>query len=315
MRFLLIIPSNLNSNTTINILIAYRILYQCEFAILFLESAETDSLDRNLRNTTVKEIFGENIEIRERKIASRPGVAITDIVNSALKEFGKEQIVVDLTNGTKETTSLLYMASSLSKITNINYINVKKDQEGKFIDLSSVTGKDLGQFIDKKIFEPLQDIKLFGKWNYFDLIFYKESFKDILSQYPPKMSEFVDKWNNQFTMGIEQYFDPKDKFMSSAKTLGLLMEDIYSKIISEFQLQNLKEFECHFDEIRKKHKHKQVFGDHRDMNFVTDMLFSVVRHYRNMASHNIETKFDEIDMQLMIHCILKTVKNIRGYFK
>ena len=318
----LIIPSNLNMSSFENILLAYYDKYKEFHSILILETEESDKLDLNKRSKMIRDIFSIDIEIREKNISKNTNVKITEIINNSLRQYKREEIVVDLTNGTKEISSLLYMAASLSQIYNINYVVVGKDEEGKFFVLKNQKKENLSKFYSIKNFRPLQDLNSLGRWNYFDLLFYKDKIKKIFETYPEGLNTLTETWEIHFKNGLELYFNGEEKYNNAIQTFGVLLEDV-SKILFE-TLSNNPEyngknmsfvFKDFFDNIRKKHKNREIFNDYHDNNFVTDYFFKIVREYRNRAAHPSQIKFSEIDVQVIIMIIIIIFSNIKDIFQ
>lgn len=318
----LIIPSNLNMSSFENVLLAYYDKYKEFHSILILETEESDKLDLNKRSKIIRDIFTIDIEIREKNISKNTNEKITEIINNSLRQYKREEIVVDLTNGTKEISSLLYMAASLSQIYNINYVVVGKDEEEKFFVLKEQEKENLSKFYSIKNFRPLQDLNSLGRWNYFDLLFYKDKIKKILETYPAELNKLTDTWEIHFKNGLELYFSGEEKYNNAIQTFGVLLEDVSNKLyealsnVPEYNSKNKRlVFEDFFNNIRKKHKDRDIFSDYRDKNFVTDYLFNIVREYRNRVAHPSQFKFSEIDVQVIIMIIIIIISNIKDVFQ
>jgi len=315
MKFL-IIPANMKMESFENILHVYSDCYGNFESILLLDSKETDeNINRNIRSALIREIFGGEIEIREKKLYQNIHLLLPDILVKCLKQFSKNEIVVDLTNGTKEISSVLYMAASLSKIENIIYVTVKSDKDNNFVKLKEISENKKQYYIVKK-FEPIQDIVTLGKNNYFDLLFYQDMMNAILESFSEKYQNDIIGWKLNIINGLENYFSGKKKYRNAIQNFGLFLEGYSALVLNKLkQFPEYKDsksltdvFSKYFDEIRKNHQKRNFFNDERDYNFSTDTLFKIAREYRNAASHENPLEFDELDVQI---CILITFLILR----
>jgi hypothetical protein len=236
-------------------------------------------------------------------------------------KYSRENIIIDLTNGTKEISSLLYMASSLSKIQNINYISVNRDNTGKFYLLKDKNSEDISKHYKIKRFEPLQEIDSLAKWNFFDLLFYREKINKIFNDYPKEMQEITDRWKVQFNNALDHYFNGEKKYDSALRTFGVLMEDVSDNLLRIIKKDNKYSgkklsyiFEDYFNEIRKKHRKKETYNNFRDLNFSTDKFLEIVRLYRNQTAHSIKISFKEEDVQMIIMILITLFINIKDFF-
>jgi len=318
----LIIPSNLNLMSFENIIIAYQDHYSEFNSILILNTNESLKQDINLRNEIIRNVFGIEIEIREKIISNETNLKITEVINNSLRQYNNDHIVIDLTNGTKELSSLLYMASSLSKIHNINYVIVQKNESGKFYELKKIKTEILKNYYQIKYFEPLQDLNSLGRWNFFDLLFYKEKISNIFQTYPSNMEHIIEVWEIQFNKGLELYFDGEEKYDEALRTFGVLLEDITKNLyhILKTKSEYINKpvsfvFDDYFKKIRQKHKQKEIFNDYRDINFATDYFMNIIREYRNNSSHSIKIKFKEEDLQTVIILLINLFIKLKDFFR
>ena len=151
MNGILIIPSSPNGDTIENIL---RIVFDqqsivdnslpCVDKVTFLESGNLTGMKLHGTSYSLasgyEEIFLRlnlaHIECRRRKI-NKYAEEIPSIIMSAIREVGRENIILDLTSGKKDITGSLYTAATICNISNMIYVEVLRRSDNCFYVLAN----------------------------------------------------------------------------------------------------------------------------------------------------------------------------------
>lgn len=185
---LLIIPSNKNGNALKNILSIIFNEQSKKFhnlpyvnKIIFLETDDLKEIQLNGKTYPIS-IFYENIlnflnltkvELRRKKIMNY-STEIPNIIVSAICEVGKNNIILDLTNGKRDITGSLYTSANICEIENMIYIEVYRKNEGMgFYDLST-DDNDINKKYHLTKFRPLEEIENLASLNFMEFIAYKK---------------------------------------------------------------------------------------------------------------------------------------------
>ena len=204
--------------------------------------------------------------------------------------------IVDLSNGQKVTSSILYMAASLCNVNDIYYLILHK----KPVDLPSnpIEGKDydyvkMGKFIG---------IESLSKISYFDLIYYNEKVDDIFDE-RCEIQGLYNKARKGLLKGISDFFGNQIDGRSAINNITIgnegLINETFSylkndKVTSAFaQINNIDFYNKKFDRVgciqRFFQKYTQV-ADNQDENIVVlrtlPSLMSTLRAYRNLTAHS-----------------------------
>ena len=204
--------------------------------------------------------------------------------------------IVDLSNGQKVTSSILYMAASLCNVNDIYYLILHK----KPVDLPNnpVEGKDfdyikMGKFIG---------IESLSKISYFDLIYYNEKVDDIFDE-RCELQGLYNIARQGLLKGISDFFGNQIDGRSAINNITIgnegLINETFSylktdKITSTFAKKNDVDFyNKRFDSVgciqRFFQKYTQM-ADNQDENIVImrtlPPLMSTLRAYRNLTAHS-----------------------------
>ena len=208
--------------------------------------------------------------------------------------------IVDLSNGQKVTSSILYMAASLCNVNDIYYLILHK----KPVDLPNnpVEGKDfdyikMGKFIG---------IESLSKISYFDLIYYNEKVDNIFNEHSETDYEIKTLYNTArkgLIKGISDFFGNQIDGRSAINNItigneGLINETFLflrtDRVTSSFaQMNDVDFYNQRFDRVgciqRFFQKYTQASNSY-DENIVSlrtlPPLMSTLRAYRNLTAHS-----------------------------
>ena len=246
----------------------------------------------------IRNIFGEDAIITEVVLDDNLGNTydqLTEIVKIAIRIHGKDSVIVDLTNGQKIYSAVLYAVSSLIGIDSI-YQLIKNDNGG---------------YEYKKIpkFNKILELPKIGK---FEILYYMEElekiFNDIfdrLNNKNPKDKDasvdgsFIEYCYNRIKDGILKYFETiiheEDDYQSSiTETTKWVEGAIY--IVHEFVTSRCG---CNFsssktagkiENIERCIKHDNNRKCPKDLRGIPHIL-EYLWQYRNIVSHHSTIRY------------------------
>lgn len=152
------------------------------------------------------------------------------MLSNHLKIYGEENIVIDLTNGTKYISNVLYASASLSKIKNLFFLYVPLDKQNELPE--NLNEKDY--LID--VISPLENIEAIGQHTYFEIIYYREKAEDIINEFKILnfQSSFLrNMFESQINSAISHYF--LGNYSESIGSLGHIIEELTSELCSKIK--------------------------------------------------------------------------------
>jgi hypothetical protein len=136
-------------------------------------------------------VLGPSVQVRVQPIINDHHAVIPKVVAAAVRErIDGSEIIIDLTTGSKPTSSVLYASASLSRLEHVYYVEVDRyevTREGKsefrFYDLPS--DRDAEQHHRVVSFAQIADLHQLATHGYFHLIFYRDTL-DALKRHAPE---------------------------------------------------------------------------------------------------------------------------------
>ncbi len=269
----------------------------------------------------VKEV-STGVEVRFVPIVDY-GRDIPQTILKAVKEVGKENLVLDLTSGKKDITGILYTAACISEIENMIYIDVGRDETtGEFHSLSK-TDAGIATKVKLTKFETISEIENLASLNHMDFIIYKKSVQEIL---PDENHDYHVKFDH----AIDYYFG-RD-YQNCIREIGLLNESIVKRLAVSFLkyfkeprvkgsnnlgiIMNFqKEYEKCADPKRWSEK-KELQETFETMNPVFSRfpaifeMVSAITNYRNLVSHPKRFAPERDDAKLVIDLMLRVCRSL-----
>lgn len=170
------------------------------------------------------------IEVRRVKVDDYTS-QIPEIVLSAMKEVGAENIVIDLTNGLRDITGSLYSAAILCKISNLLYIEVKKytGENGveSFYELDTVD-EEINNKYTLKRFESIKEIEALASMNCMEFVMYSEEVDRIEKN--NSSTEIKLLCNNLYTAIADYFRGEATYYDQSMRCIGVLNEGLVRRI-------------------------------------------------------------------------------------
>ena len=352
-RGLLLIPSTQNGATLKNVLAVVFNRFSREKhkipeigKITFLENSmlEKIKIEDELFNPAdayeklINELKLQTIEVRRIKVDDYTS-QVPEIVMSAMKEVGVENIAIDLTNGLRDITGSLYSAASLCKISNLLYIEVKKhaDVNGmeSFYKLD-VDDPKIDEKFTLKRFESIKEIEALASMNCMEFIMYSEEVRAI--ERKCESTEVKLLCNNLYT-AITDYFRGKATcYDQSMRCIGVLNEGFVRKIAEYMDSQycietitsgnkgpreRIELYKKKYKDLSTKDSKKNITKEERVLyekmskifNALPAMLYMIrsIQDLRNTVAHKANMSNRE-DAKLMIVIFLRmlTVLNDIG---
>jgi predicted CoA-binding protein len=266
-------------------------------ADLSLKDAEGKSIEGQ-RNDIVRQYVGRKVKIESQVIEkSCLHAEIPKMLSGHLHSHGREEVVIDLTNGTKYISSVLYASASLSKISKLFFLSVPRDKQ-------DVLPENLAQAdytID--VISPLENIEAIGKYAYFEIVYFREKAQDVIAMFKAaqfKSSFLRNMFEPQINSAISSYFH--GNYSDSISSMGHIIEELTLELCDrikqraqgQIKVAVPKEFShgigwltaqfC--DPLRGKQNtglldYEEALKTLQNL----DKLLEVVRVYRNLSSH------------------------------
>jgi len=245
----LIIPSNKNGDTLLNIL---SIIFdkatkeKYEFPniskITFLEADSPEESDNKiiLRGKEYSQFDAyrkminmlglRGMEVRVKEMVDYVK-DIPEILMSAIIETGDQNLVVlDLTNGTKEITGTLYTAGTICGIKQMIYVQVKRNKDGKFYQLCEE--EDKLNLFDLTTFKALEDIQLLASMNGMEFVMYKKKIEALRDNRQTRSWDEICKLLDD---AVNYYFGANDSdAVHAIQSIGVLNEKIIGIVLKQF---------------------------------------------------------------------------------
>ena len=268
-----------------------------------------------------KELKGICVEIRQRTI-SNYAKDIPVVIMDGIKEVGKDSIIIDLTCGKKDITGSLYTTASISRISNMVYIDVPR-LNGAFPEFTRDYKSMEGKFTITR-FESMDEIENLASLNEMGFIYYKKNIQEIRQSIPGvKMETYC----GQLERAVEKYFsNKKGSCREAIRELGLVNEDLMPSLggalYEKYKALGLKPFkrERSLDTIRKleelfssKTTEKdtvkwlnEAFGN----NPALYEMLEILRIYRNKSAHDVNFEYTKEEVKVLIDMLLLIFNNI-----
>jgi hypothetical protein len=274
---------------------------------IFDTTQSAEHAEQGQRSTRIRDILG-TVDITTSLIdETNLQEVIPDRIAQLIRNFGTDEIVIDLSNGQKITASVLYAVSTISRINQIYALefHAKITKEAKVWDLTY--DKD---WTYTRI-HPLREIMNITQSSYVELIYYRDRIESVTSAIEAKNHVFAldakDRLEHSlvdyFTLSVSDSTTP-ERLERCVNGLGKICEDIASiwhkccqreAIITtqanDFNAQ-VKQIISKWSEYRKQAATSSL--DTTDGSVVQiviptlaiDTHLEAMRVYRNLASHS-----------------------------
>ena len=260
-----------------------------------------------------RKYFGDFVRegVRIEKDGSIPANVLMQVFS------GGEEKIVDLTNGQKVTSSLLFMAANLCKIEKIYYLMLKGAPQDNM-----VKGIDYDYIKIRKI----EAVRQLAKISYFDLIYYNDELNQLFTQAEIETNTPLKKIYDGMRTGIKDFFAGSNyRSVVNNVTIG---NEIMIKAYMQYLLHdNEARHFCEKNGIKINtqkdpigaltffaKKYREHGSNKKFLALVTvPTILSSVREYRNVSAHYTNSKIEltEDTARLVINLVIEALKCAR----
>jgi hypothetical protein len=308
---------------------------QIEADITIIHILDTDAsaqkADEGKRNQFIRKYFG-NIEIRSSLINDHDmQQKIPTLISSLIREFSIENVYVDLSNGQKILTGVLYAVATISQIPNIYAMELRPG-----LDLSkSIENFNKDEDWSYVSIKPLSEIKNISRSSQIELIYYRDNIREVIELLSGIDSIFAIDTRHRLENSLTDYFSALVMSDEEKKTdilercingLGKICEDISFRVVEVFyhnQLLDKKDFSNFNDCVNNIYGILDKInnpGKNKDPQKYTEDIYSLLamgeqlkmmKIYRNFSSHSDRKyKFNQRDARLALDITLLMLDRI-----
>ena len=279
--------------------------------VVIFDSKESEKL-QNTQIEIYRKYFGD---------VTREGILLKDdgsIDSTKLFEVfsNGEEKIVDLSNGQKSTSSLLYLAASLCQIERIYYLMLKTAPKETMI-----SGQDYNYIKMRKV----DCVNKLAKISHFDLIYYNNELQQLFSDSERLQQGPLKKIYDGLMSGIKEFFSGTD-YRSVVANVTIGNETIINSFLAFLQTDEECRQYCQANGITVEKQRDPVGiltyfskqyvknGKNKDLLALTTVpgLMSSLREYRNISAHYSENDFELTEDQgrIVINLSIEVIKRI-----
>lgn len=307
-----------------------------EIIHIFDTEASAAKAETTGRTTKIRKIFG-NIDVRTSQVNEDTiQKTIPEKMSIILREFGRDKILVDLSNGQKITSSVLYAVATISRIENIYVLESRVDwrklpPETRLPDLKY---KEEWDYIS---IQPLKEILNISQSSFVELIYYRDKINDVTAQIRIKNELFGNDTKNRLDHSLIDYFtsatleneSESERLERCISGLGKICEEVsmfwhnhcrqtgkIRTLASDFN-GRVKQIIKHWDEFRRQLSNRNLLADDSLVKetvvptLTADIMLDCIRIYRNLASHpGNPYKFSRNDARFVLDSTLLILERI-----
>ena len=323
---ILVTLGNINLSTFENVCYAVDTVYPGDVdTLLVFDTLESiaDGLESK-RNQSVRRIF-PNIQIRSQVVKEAELQTIIPLtLAKLLREVSTTDVIIDLTNGQKAGTSVLYAVATISRIERIHSLEIKdKRNLGKsLLDLKYQEDWNYTKL------QPLKEIDAVAQHSYLELLYYQEEVRLATTVVQDHHREFAQHAARLLTQALEDYFAGRadeTRYDRSVATVGILCEDIakalyrYCKRSKKIQAE-VFDFAGYINQIQRvleRLRSRKVnweeeghFGQQMVHILPIDLLLRTTAALRNFTAHPTPYKCRKEEARLMLDIALLMLKRL-----
>ena len=248
---------------------------------------------------------------------------VPKVILDAAKEVGKANLILDLTAGEKDITGSLYTSACLAEIENTIYVDVRRDPVSRTFYTVQRSDKNILDKVSIIKFKSINEIERLASLNMKDFIFYKKYLESVI---PDRDESTLLHFQN----AIASYFKrDQDAYRNCIRDIGLINEQTLKRIADYLRtrctpcvksdkadLILLYSAQQRYEEIVRRSS--STFDDSAQRTLVSFFshfpacfeMISMIRNYRNMASHNKGFTPCKDDAKLVIDTMLRICKSL-----
>ena len=307
----LFVIANFNLNTVEFVAKSLKEEYPSGFStIVLFESPET--MDQELDQVRIYQRYFGNFKREVITLEADGNISAHDLFDVFAKHNGN--LVVDLSNGAKSTTSILYMAARLCHIENIYHTRQIKNSE----DNTTVSYEYVRM-------PMVTDFGILSKIGNFDLIYYLREFEKIFDTPALKQTGSIGLISQNLKTGIAAFFTEKN-YGNVIRNVTNGNEQIIDALINYISSDAKCSQFCVNHGVRTGQrdpvgelsyffKTYSVYGTDPEIKklCVVPGMLSALRDYRNISSHNAKNKvpLTEDDARTVLNMTINLSKCIK----
>jgi len=295
------------------------------------EESERDA-EKQQRSIEVRRLLGP-VDINSSIVSHDTlQTVVPNRIAQMIRNFGVDEIVVDLSNGQKITASILYAVSTISRISHIYTLEFKTKvtPDIRVWELPS-DGWDYVRI------DPLKEILNITQSSYVELVYYRDRIEHIIGMIQPKNSTFAVDIKDRLEQSLVDYFafasvgdGSVDRLERCINGLGKICEEISEHWYRYLRSRGIitsdatdfssraRKIMSTYDEYRSKAS-KSAFAPDPNIpdavlqTLANDPLLVAMLVYRNLASHNRRLyRFSREDARLALDLTMLILERIAG---
>jgi hypothetical protein len=331
----LITAGNINTNTFSGVCYAISQVLTSDIQVIHILDTEESAQKAELvaRNQIIRKYLN-NVEIRSSLINDKDlQQNIPARISALIREFGVENVYVDLSNGQKLLTGVFYAVATISQIPNIYAIQLSS----KIDRNRTLEEYKISHDWDYIHIEPLSEIKNISQSSQIELIFYRDNIRQVIESLEKVDPRFARDSQYRLENSLTDYFsalvmpDNDDKKLELLERcingIGKISEDIAIKVYDIFSKNELiknksaNSFNSYVDqisgviiEIKKKNKSESSsYPAGIDSFLMLGEQLKMMQVYRNFSSHSDRRyTFYQRDARLALDVTLLILDRIAG---
>lgn len=289
--------------------------------IHFIDIPETiDEEKRDLfesqRKSVIRRYLGDYIKVESTPFKLNSFHSeVPKFFSDQLERYNKDQIIVDLTNGTKYMSNVIYASACISQIEKMCYLSIPKAENRKKLpEELTILDYEFEQFSVLKNWESI------GKFNFFEILYYMKRGEGIIAQFSKfKFQDlyFKSDFKRDLVSGIRNYFS--EEYHTTLTKLGILSEKISFELWNKLKyrlggkdnvtpgpdsfkgaIETIAEHFC--TPFREKQSEKKFLKIERKLKNLRhiDKSLELIRVHRDQAVHNYSFLVGEDEARLVL---------------
>jgi hypothetical protein len=330
---ILVTAGNVNEQNFYGVCYAVKqIVKDIDIVYIFDTIKSAEKAETTQRNLEMRNIFG-SIEITTLIVDEDDiQTVIPHRLSRLIREYGASNIVVDLSNGQKIVTAVLYAVSTISRLPNIYHLLLQV-----FDRKRTVQEMKHGEEWDYVKIQPLEEVLNITKNSQVELIYYRDRIEHVTNALITLNAPFANDVKIRLEHSLVDYFtisstDEQDseRLERCINGLGKICEDV-SIIWHDFCIQKdiiqsqAKDFSSRVKQIISKwESYRRDLSSNKSYissdvivsgtvlpTLVLDVQLETMRVYRNLASHSVSYyQFKRHDARLTLDMTLLILERL-----
>jgi hypothetical protein len=334
LRRVLVSAGNTNLNTFRGVCYAARQTLGDFLAIHIFDTPASDQAAQQAgRSQSIREFFAA-ADIRQSLIDEADmQIKIPDRITDLVREFGRDQVYVDLTNGQKLTASVLYAVATIARISNVYVLT----SSVRLTPESDITRLNTPQDWQYTRVEPVQGVTNISQSSYVELIYYRDRIEEVSTPLLEADQPFGATTRNALMQSLVAYFSAPAGEANRGKALescimglGRLCEDVTRIWFSVCREKGLipsqaarfgkqveliaRVWEAYRLRLKDDREDRRSLDSPAASLFYAapcaDQMVAVMRVYRNIAAHPGPCQLKKEDARLCLDLTLQLLDTL-----